>query len=555
MKLLIVGINAKYVHTNLAIRYLDKCVCGICDTTLSEYSINDNKLSIERDILLQKPDIVAFACYIWNIGLVKEICSDIKGADPEIKIILGGPEVSFDGVELMTLEKYIDCIVCGEGEVTFPKVIKHYVNGEKMPDSGVVYRLDGEITDKGTGEMCLLDDIPFPYDESISELSSRIIYYESSRGCPYSCKYCLSGEKGNVRFKSLDNVKNDLTFFDSNNVSLVKFVDRTFNADRKRAREIWEHIFSLGGNTRFHMEITGELLDEETISLLKCGDADKLQFEIGVQTTNSETLMAIDRVCNTEKLFENIKLLLSETDIHIHLDLIVGLPYENFESFKKSFNDVVSLKPHVLQIGFLKLLKGSSMRAEAENHGMVYRTTAPYEIISNKYLSFDEVLYLKDLDYVFDKYYNSGSFHKTLKYLFSKFDTPFDVFEKIIDFYREKNLINSSLAKPSLYDKLYDCFKDFGTEFEEVLRYDYIRNLSPGKLPRWCNSNEDFKLSEEVYDFLKDEEAKKIYMPLYFNTPAKMIIKHMRFEKFSDKILAFDYRCSNVYDVTDYFEK
>jgi len=554
MKLLIVGINAKYVHTNLAVRYLDKCVSGMCDTVVCEYSINDNKLSTERDILLQKPDIVAFACYIWNIGLVKEIASDVKSAYPHIKIVLGGPEVSFDGAKLLSECTYVDCVVCGEGEVAFPGVINHYVNGGKMPKAGVVYRKDGEITENGAGEVLPLDDIPFPYDDSISELGSRIVYYESSRGCPYSCKYCLSGEKGNVRFKSLENVKKDLTFFDSHGVPLVKFVDRTFNADRKRAREIWSHIFSLKGNTRFHMEITGELLDEETVSLLKTGDADKLQFEIGVQTTNTKTLEAIDRVCNTEKLFENIKLLLSETHIHIHLDLIVGLPYEDFETFKHSFNDVVSLKPHVLQIGFLKVLKGSAMRGEAETHGIIYRNEAPYEIISNKYLTCEEVWYLKDLDFVFDKYYNSGSFGETLEYLYSKFDTPFDVFAKIIDFYREYNLINSSLSKPALYDKLYDCFKDFGDDFEEVLRYDYIKALSPGKLPGWCNSNEDFKLSEEVYDFLKDEEAKKMYMPCYFGTPAKMIIKHFRFERFKEKTLAFDYKRGEVYDVTGYFE-
>ena len=451
MKLLLTAVNAKYVHTNLALRYLYSLCCDLCETNLLEYSINDNILSVQRDIILAKPDAVAFSCYIWNIEFVLKLASDIKKALPEVVIILGGPEVSFDSEKIMDKHPFVDYIVKGEGELTFPLLINSLCGQNELPSCGVTYRNADKICDTPSALLPDFSCIPFPYTEdSIKELQGRIIYYESSRGCPYSCKYCLSGEKGKVRFKDTADVKKDLKFFADNGVPLVKFVDRTFNADRQRAREIWKYISTLNGDTRFHMEITGELLDDETIEVLKEINPENLQFEIGVQSTNQQTLSAIDRACKTDVLFSNISQLLSQTDIHIHLDLIAGLPFEDFASFKKSFNDVLSLKPHVLQLGFLKLLKGSAMRDEADNHQMIYRDYSPYEIISNKYISAEELLFLKDIDFVFDKFYNSASFSKSIDFLFSVYNDKFLLFSDIVNFFRSKGYINTSFSKQKL---------------------------------------------------------------------------------------------------------
>ena len=553
MKLLFAAVNAKFVHTNLALRYLRQVTGGICTSVMKEYSINDNILSVERDIILSKPDIVAFSCYIWNISFILTLADNVKKALPHCTIILGGPEVSYDSTDIMDRHPFVDYIIKGEGELVFPSVISHIVSGAVMPACGVTYRDAGKIIDTPQGILPDFSHIPFPYtEEDLKNLSGRIIYYESSRGCPYSCKYCLSGERGNVRFKDTDVVISDMRFFAANGVPLVKFVDRTFNADKKRAAAIWQAIASLGTDTRFHMEITGELLDGDTLDILKNVKPQNLQFEIGIQSTNPQTLEAIERKCNTDKLFENIEYLLKHTNIHIHLDLIAGLPYEDLASFKRSFNEVVNLRPHVLQLGFLKLLKGSAMRYESEKYGMVYRSNAPYEIISNSFLSCEDVLLLKDIDFVFDKFYNSGSFSKTMDYLFDLYNDKFQIFIDIVKFFREHDLVNASFSKQKLYDVLYNCFCHLGTGFEEALRYDMIYSLHVGKLPEWCNTDNSFTSSQAVYDFLKNEDAKCAIIPHLADVPAKSIIKHVRFERFSYGVLMFDYNGNNVYDVTSY---
>lgn len=553
MKLLLVAVNAKYVHTNLALRYLSNSTKDICPSMIKEYSINDNILSVERDIVLLNPQIICFSCYIWNISYVLTLCENIKKSIHECIIILGGPEVSYDAPSLIQQHWFIDYVVKGEGEITFPLLLKSIINKTELPTAGITYRNAADVIDTPNAAVPDFSLVPFPYDAaSIKEPGGRILYYETSRGCPYSCKYCLSGERGKVRFKDIELVKKDLKFFSDNKVKLVKFVDRTFNADKKRALEIWKYISSLNTDTRFHMEITGELLNEETIDVLKKVNPQNLQFEIGVQSTNLQTLSAIDRKCDVEKLFNNIKKLLESTDIHIHLDLIAGLPYENFKSFKKSFNDVLSLKPHVLQLGFLKLLKGSAMREEAQKHGIVYRREAPYEIISNNYITSEELFFLRDIDYVFDKYYNSASFSKTMDFLFEKYTDKFDIFSDIVKYFRENNYINTSLSKQKLYDILYECFSCYGVEFEEALRYDVIYNLHVGKLPYWCNTDNSFTSCDAVFELLKNEEYKASVCPHLCGVPAKSIIKHVRFEKFTGAVLMFDYTKNIVYDVTEY---
>lgn len=552
MSVILVGINAKYVHTNLAVRYLHCAISNDYDSQICEFSINDSPSSIERELILKKPDIVAFSCYIWNIDLVLELCSDLKKAMPSVKIILGGPEVSYDALSVMQTHSFVDYIIIGEGEISFPLLVNHIINGGKIPEKGVAYRTDKDVTDSGFSDVVDFSQIPFPYAATSFE-ANKIVYYESSRGCPYSCKYCLSGNNARVRFKDTELVMKDLTFFDDNGVSLVKFVDRTFNADRRRADEIWKHISNLKGNTRFHMEITGELLDDEAIDVLKQVCGEKLQFEIGVQSTNSDTLSAINRKCDKNRLFKYIHRLLTETQIHVHLDLIAGLPFEDFNSFRNSFNEVLALRPHVLQLGFLKLLKGSSMLAEADEHGIIYRDKAPYEIIANKYITCEEILFLKDFELVFDKIYNSGAFAKTVDYLLNCFEDSFEVFSLLVEFFRRRKLIAASFSKATLFDYVYECFSHLDKDFEKNLRYDYINSLHPGKLPYWAKTDERFKFSDGVYSFLKDESLKQKCLTDYYGIPAKAAIKHLRFEKFDDKIIVFDYKNDSVYDVTQYF--
>ena len=555
MKILLAGVNCKYVHTNLALRYL-KCVTGeLCDVVISEFNINDNVISVERKILIQKPEIVAFSCYIWNIDFILQLCSDLKKALPNLIIILGGPEVSYDCVQIMVNNDSIDYIIKGEGEIVFPNLIKSILFHTVLPKSGVVYRENDNIIETQWAECPDFSFIPFPYADLTDEFKHKILYYESSRGCPYSCKYCLSGDSSKLRFKEVNEVCRDLSFFDTQGVELVKFVDRTFNADKKRANKIWHHISTLSGNTRFHMEISGELLDDEAIDVLKTVPSDKLQFEIGVQSTNPHTIDAIARKSNINKLFDTITKVLSKTSIHIHLDLIVGLPYEDMSSFKKSFCDVVALRPQVLQIGFLKVLKGSAMHREAEKYGIIYRDKAPYEIISNPWLSYDEVLYLKDFEFVFDKIYNSGSFCKTIDYLFSEYDNPYEVFEKILLHFQNHNLINASFSKDNLFSQVYDCFSHLGDKFEVALRYDYIFSLKSSTIPRWSKADPNFRYSEEVYAFLRNEELKRKIMPKFYDVPAKTAIKQLRFERIGNKIVVFDLKSSDVYDVTKYFPK
>lgn len=553
MKTLLVALNCKYVHTNLALRYLKYAIGELCDAQISEFSINDNLISVEREIIRQKPDIIAFSCYIWNIDFVLNLCSDLKKALKNPIIILGGPEVSFDSVDIISKNKSVDYIVKGEGEITFPCLLESITSNRPLPEFGITYRENGKIIETPFAQGPPFTQIPFPYSDITDELKHKILYYESSRGCPYSCKYCLSGDGGGVRFKDCEQVCEELSFFDSNGVELVKFVDRTFNAGKKRANAIWKHISNLKGNTRFHMEISGELLDDEAIEILENMPSGKLQFEIGVQTTNPHTLDAISRKSDIKNLFSKISKVLNKTNIHVHLDLIVGLPFEDMASFKKSFCDVISLRPQVLQIGFLKVLKGSMMEKEAQKYGIIYRDRAPYEIISNSWLSSDEVIFLKDFEFVFDKIYNSGSFNKTLQYLFEKIPDAFEVFSNLSTYFSEHNLINASFSKADVFSHVYDCFSHFGDEFELALRYDYISSLKSSIIPSWSKTDPSFRYAKEVYAFLKDEDIKKEVMPKYFNVPAKFAIKQLRFEKLGDKIFAFDLKSSDVYDVTKYF--
>ena len=552
MKFMLVALNSKYIHSSLAVRCLYRAVKDDFSVEVGEYTINDSMSHILSKIYRKKPDVVALSCYIWNFKQVLELAHNLKIANPHIKIILGGPEVSFSQREIMQNNEFVDYIISGEGEVTIKLLFESIKNNTVCDIDGVTYRNNGDIkVCKPRENVKNLDDLPFVYDDCSDILNNKIIYYESSRGCPFSCSYCLSGEDSKVRFLSLDRVKNDIDFFVSHNVPLVKFVDRTFNANRKRAYEIFEYIINNCGNTKFHMELAGDLLDDDTINLLKKAPKDIMQFEIGVQTTNAHTMQAINRKIDEDKLFRNITKLIKNGNIHIHLDLIAGLPYEDLASFKKSFCDVMKLKPDVLQLGFLKLLDGSKIRIEADKYNYKYTKTPPYEIISNDFISYDEILFLHDVEDVFEKYYNNGGFEKTLEKLFKIYPDAFEVFSDIAKYFDKMGYFDISLSKQKLYDVLYDFSKQKNICLCDELKYDYIKTLKCHTVPNWCRCEYDSSFENRCHEILQNEEFKKQNLPNYYDVPAKKVMKTVHFEKFTDKVILFDHLTGTHLDVTE----
>jgi len=552
MKLIIAALNAKYVHTSLSVRCLKNAVSDICDCSIREYTINDSINSVSSDIYQTNPDCVAFSCYIWNIDSVLRIASLIKKANPQISIILGGHEVSYDSERILMCNPQIDAILRGEGEKTLRDYIFALQNGGDFTlVCSATYRKDGEIVkNPDCTELCDLNELTFPYDDSIDDIKDKIIYYESSRGCPYRCTYCISGDSSKVRFLNVERVKKELDFFISHNVGLVKFVDRTFNANPSRAKEILKFIVDKASRTSFHMELAGDIIDDEMIEIVSKALPGTLCFEIGVQTTNLDTMSSIERNISFLKLSDSVKKLVKCGNVHIHLDLIAGLPNENLLSFKKSFDDVISLNPNVLQLGFLKLLKGSKIRAQEEKHGYIYSDFAPYEIISNNWMKFDDILELKMVEEALDRYYNSESFLNSLEVLFSKNTSKYDVFLKIGKYFSQNFQTGYAFSKKILYDILFECFKDSGSEFKEALKKDYLINLRVGKRPYWFGEN-DPSLNQKAYELFRDEEYKRLNMPYYYDVPAKEIMKNIHAERFSYGVLLFDYKRGEVYDVTE----
>ena len=363
-RILLCAVNSKYIHSSPAVRYLKTAADLILpesefETDVFESSINETTEHIIYGIMKRKPDVIGFSCYIWNINVIEKLCRSIKLIDENIKIILGGPEVSYGTEHTGITENDYDMIVCGEGEKAFPAAVL-YLFDKEIPDE-----LHAEINTKEIKADYIknLDDIPFIYnEENIRDFDNRIIYYESSRGCPFSCAYCLSSVCGKVRYLSLERVKSDIDFFINHNVPQVKFVDRTFNCSPERAYKIWEYILKRSGDskTNFHFEIGADLITEKQIDLLKKMPDGKIQLEIGIQSTNEETLKESCRYAPNELIFKNVKALRACGNINLHTDLIAGLPYENAERFRRSFNEVHALKAHQLQLGFLKLLQGNS---------------------------------------------------------------------------------------------------------------------------------------------------------------------------------------------------
>jgi len=553
MKILLVACNAKYIHSNLAVYDLQAYASDYADhIVLKEYTINQQKDDIMRDIYLEHPDVVCVSCYIWNLSFVKELMADLIKILPGADFWAGGPEVSYDAEKFLTENSEFKGVMVGEGEETFKELAGYYV--EKNPQdlknmTGICYRDGDQIIHNGWRQIMDLSSIPFIYKD-LSEFKNRIIYYESSRGCPFSCSYCLSSIDKKLRFRDTETVKKELQFFIDNKVPQVKFVDRTFNCKHDHAMAIWKYINEHdNGVTNFHFEISADLLREEELQEMSTMRPGLIQLEIGVQSTNPDTIKAIHRTMDFEKLKGIVDRIHSFGNIHQHLDLIAGLPYEDYDSFRNSFNDVYALKPQQLQLGFLKVLKGSHMMEMCREYGIVYKTQEPYEVLSTKWLDYDHVLKLKTVENMVEVYYNSGQFQNTLEYLEKFFPDAFSIYERLGSFYMEKGYGDISHTRMRRYEILLEFLEDMPEisvdQVKDQMVYDLYLRENLKSRPGFARDQKPFE--RQIWDFRKREK----------------VAKNAHVEVFADgKVLLFDYadrdpltNNAHVTDVTkDVFE-
>ena len=463
MKILLAACNAKYIHSNLAVYDL-KAYSSDYDKEvfLREYTINQPKDEILKDIYGSGADVVCFSCYIWNISFVRELIRDLAKILPETAFWAGGPEVSYDAEKFLTEMPEVTGVLVGEGEKTFHDLLEYYIDGKGSLGEirGIAYRDGEEIRHNGWRELMNLSEIPFVY-QHLEEFENRIIYYESSRGCPFSCSYCLSSIDKKLRFRDLELVKKELQFFLDHKVPQVKFVDRTFNCKHEHAMAIWKYILEHdNGVTNFHFEVSADLLRDEEMDLMAKMRPGLIQLEIGVQSTNQETIRAIHRHMDLDKLERCVDRVHSFRNIHQHLDLIAGLPYEDYDTFHRSFNDVYQMKPDQLQLGFLKVLKGSLMKEEAEKYGIVHKEKEPYEVLSTRWLPYGDVLKLKAVESMVEVYYNSGQFQHTLEYLVPLAKDAFTFYESLGAFYEKKGYSEISHSRMRRYEILLEYLQE-----------------------------------------------------------------------------------------------
>lgn len=514
MKILLAACNAKYIHSNLAVYDL-KAYSSDYDehVILREYTINQPKDEILKDIYSSGADVVCFSCYIWNISFVRELIRDLVKILPKTAFWAGGPEVSYDAEKFLTEMPEMTGVMVGEGEKTFHDLLEFYIDGKDSLEeiSGIAYRTGDKIIHNGWRELMDLSAIPFVY-EHLEKFENRIIYYESSRGCPFSCSYCLSSIDKKLRFRDLELVKKELQFFLDHRVPQVKFVDRTFNCKHEHAMTIWKYILEHdNGVTNFHFEISADLLREEEMELMSQMRPGLIQLEIGVQSTNPETIRAIHRHMDLKKLEHCVNRVHSFRNIHQHLDLIAGLPYEDYDTFHQSFNDVYQMKPDQLQLGFLKVLKGSLMQKEAEGYGIVYKEKEPYEVLSTNWLTYGEVLKLKMVESMVEVYYNSGQFWHTLEYLVPLEKDAFTFYEKLGSFYEKKGYSEISHSRMRRYEILLEYLKEETDVSAEVaaqkMLYDLYLREKLKKRPAFASDQKQYETA--VWNYRKNNQVSK----------------------------------------------
>ena len=611
MKFLLAAINAKYIHSNpgvYSLRAFARTKIPGADIEIGEYTINHQMDLILQDIYRRKPDFIGFSCYIWNISYIMEIVRDVKKVLPEAEIWLGGPEVSYDAKKVLTREPDVRGIMRGEGELTFTELVRAYLQREKtsvpdgytgesfrgqakeetsgcaentrMPENaegenahsdrldlsqipGITYRAaNGEIEEHGPQRLLSLEEIPFYYDD-MAGFENRIVYYESSRGCPFSCSYCLSSIDKTVRFRSLDLVLPELQFFLDHKVPQVKFVDRTFNCKREHTLGIWRYLVEHdNGITNFHFEVSADIFDEEELELIGKMRPGLIQLEIGVQSTNPDTIREIHRHMDLVKLKRAVDRVYDYRNTHQHLDLIAGLPYENYESFMRSFDDVYRMRPDQLQMGFLKVLKGSYMEEQVAAYDLKYRGIPPYEVLSTKWLPYSDVIRLKGVEDMVEVYYNSGQFPATMKLLEKRFQRPSEIFVNLAEYYEKNGLTGISHSRLARYEILYRFLEEDMREeerdhvtaakvpetgqpsladFRDSLMYDlYVRENIKSR-PSFASDQSPYK--KEVREFFMAEEENPKWLTDYAGFDSRQMVKMAHLEHMEDgTFVLFDYK-------------
>lgn len=588
MNIILTTLNSKFIHSSLSIRYLKSYSEDMVPIELMEFTVNQNINYIVGEIYKKDPDIIGFSTYIWNREETLQICEILKIIKPELKIILGGPEVSFDGKNILRKHWFIDFIIYGEGEITFKELLKTLIDGNNdyREVNGIIYR-QGDLVIQSLPRTLIknLDSIPSPYKDVGDSFKHKIVYFESSRGCPFNCQFCLSSTIKGVRYFSLDRVKEDLDRLIEGQVKQVKFVDRTFNANKKYAIEIMDFIMEKDPkDINFHFEVTAHLLDRDMLDFIKKAKEGLFQFEIGVQSTNSKTIEAVGRTTDFNKLKKVCKEIKRNNNINQHLDLIAGLPYEDYESFKKSFNDVYEIKPEKIQLGFLKLLKGSGLRKDKAKYNFKFLDKPPYEVLETDYISYEDMLRLKGIEDLVEKYYNEGYFKHSIEYIVNnEYETAFDFFEDILDYWEERKYHTISHSRNRLYQILLDFYGDKNFDnliiFQELIKYDYIFNNNNPNIPRFLNRAEVNFIQRKKHTILKDERLLNSYLIQYKGRPTKEIVNKIHIENFKidieelikkeyilesnmyrDRYILFDYRDGTLircktYDITEFIQE
>lgn len=562
MKIVLAAVNAKYIHSNPAVYTLSASAKahGV-PVRIAEYTINQQKNEVMKSLFLMQPDVLCISCYIWNISYVEALVTELSKVLPQTELWLGGPEVSYCAAKMLEQYPQLRGIMKGEGEETFSALALAYQREITQQEffeelgrtDGITWRdADGRIHENPWRPVMDLSEVPFPY-EDLSEFSNRIIYYESSRGCPFSCSYCLSSVDKKLRFRSLDLVRRELQFFLDNKVPQVKFVDRTFNCRKEHAMAVWTYLAEHdNGITNFHFEIAADLITPEELELFRTMRPGLIQLEIGVQSTNPETIREIHRKMNFETVASVVRRISEGRNIHQHLDLIAGLPYEGYESFRSSFADVYALKPQQLQLGFLKVLKGSYMAEHTSDYGCLYQESEPYEVLTTRWLSYREVLRLKTVEEMTEVYYNSGQFPRLLRYAERFYENMFDFFEEIGRYYEAGGLEGLAFTRIRRYEILLEFLtqekKAQRTVCESLALMDLYARENLKSRPSFAPDLSQF--GEEMRNFYRKEEQEPEYLKQYRGYQWKQMMRMTHLERFPvdengeerETLLLFDYR-------------
>ncbi len=562
MKILLVAINAKYIHSNLAVyclrAYAEKNMPQDVNVQieLAEYTINQNRDEVLKDIYRRQAEMICFSCYIWNLDYVESMIRDVKKVMKDVIIWAGGPEVSYDSRETLGRLPELTGVMKGEGEKTFAKLCKVYGKRSETSElsleqiDGITFRCpDGTICERPWRVPMDLSEVPFVYHD-MKKFENKIIYYETSRGCPFSCSYCLSSIDKRLRFRSLDLVFNELQFFLDHKVPQVKFVDRTFNCKHDHAMAIWKYIREHdNGITNFHFEVAADLLNDEEIRLIRQMRPGLIQLEIGVQSTNTDTIREIRRTMRLEEVREHVARIKEKGNIHQHLDLIAGLPYEDIKSFRKSFDDVYSMRPDQLQLGFLKVLKGSYMQEMQQEYELRYKDEPPYEVLSTKWLPYSDVIELKGIEEMVEIYYNSGQFTHVVEALVKNYASAYQMYQDLWQYYEEHDYMGIQHRRSARYEIVLDFVKEKYPEQADVMRelltYDYYLRENAKSRPEFAG--EDATDKRFVRAFYEEEEKERKHLPGYeqFDRNQMRKMTHLEYFPHMGKMLLFDYKFRN----------